>query len=494
MHQLTGAAADALLKTLEEPPPHVVFILATTDPEALKPTVLSRCQRFDFRRVAVDDTVARLRTIADAEQILIGDDALRLIARESTGSLRDAVNLLDQLWTTCGDEVSLEAAQEALGLSPDARALELVQAALQKDLRAGLGVIGAVQSDAIDFMRFKKQVVTHLRHVLLLLTGAEGSLALSKPEEERLREVGKDVDPSVAVTALRAFADADVRSDPYQPLPLELALADIVYGPAQVVAEAAPPPAQQRRDTQRGGQRGGQRGEPQRSREQQRGREPQRGRRETRAAQPPPVGRAAAGADPATAPNRAPAPTAPQRRVEEASTPAAQPAAPSQAAARAPAQAGDDRMVAIRLEVKKRGNARLAAMLNRSCRIVEETEQKLTLGFFPNYHAFHLVQVREGAADVAAAASAVLGRTVTVECVEIDDRARPAPSPAAQPPVDGVRPCRAGTGPCPSLGRIRPVEPSAKPAPELAAKPAPTPSYSLAEDAMQRFGARKVPT
>ena len=484
VHQLTGAAADALLKTLEEPPPHVVFILAMTDPEALKPTVLSRCQRFDFRRIAVDDTVARLRTIADAEQILIGDDALRLIAREATGSLRDAVNLLDQLWTTCGDEVSLEAAQEALGLSPDARALELVQAALHKDLSAGLGVIGAVQSDAIDFMRFKKQVVTHLRHVLLLLTGAEGSLALSKPEEERLREVGQGVDPSVAVAALRAFADADVRSDPYQPLPLELALADIVYGPAQVVAEAAPPPAQQRRDTQRGGQRGGQRGEPQRGREQQRGREAQRGRRETRAAQPPPVGRAAAGADPTPAPNRAPA--APQRRVAEASASAAQPAAP----ARAPTQAGEP-IVAIRLEVKKRGNPRLAAMLNRSCRIVEETEQKLTLGFFPNYHAFHLVQVREGADDVAAAASAVLGRTVTIECVEIDDRARRAASPAAQPPV-------AASGPAaPTQAEREPgpaVEPAAKPAPEPAPEPAPTPSYSLAEDAMQRFGARKVPT
>ncbi len=481
VHQLTGAAADALLKTLEEPPPHVVFILATTDPEALKPTVLSRCQRFDFRRVAVDDTVARLRTIADAEQILIGDDALRLIAREATGSLRDAVNLLDQLWTTCGDEVSLEAAQEALGLSPDARALELVQAALHKDLSAGLGAIGAVQSDAIDFMRFKKQVVTHLRHVLLLLTGAEGSLALSKPEEERLREVGQGVDPSVAVAALRAFADADVRSDPYQPLPLELALADVVYGPAQVVTEAAPPPARQRRDTQRGGQRGGQRGEP------QRGRNAQRGRRETRAAQPPPVGRAATGADPTSAPSSAPAPAAPQRRVAEASAPAAQPAA-----SRAPTQAGD-RIVAIRMEVQKRGNRRLAAMLNGSCRIVEATEQKLTLGFFPNYHAFHLVQVREGADDVAAAASAVLGRTVTIECVEIDDRARRAASPAAQPLVAAsgpAAPTQAEREPRPEPA----VAPADKAAPEPAPEPAPTPSYSLAEDAMQRFGARKVPT
>ena len=439
VHQLTGAAADALLKTLEEPPPHVVFILATTDPEALKPTVLSRCQRFDFRRVAVDDTVARLRTIADAEQILIGDDALRLIAREATGSLRDAVNLLDQLWTTCGDEVSLEAAQEALGLSPDARALELVQAALHKDLSAGLGVIGAVQSDAIDFMRFKKQVVTHLRHVLLLLTGAEGSLALSKPEEERLREVGQGVDPSVAVAALRAFADADVRSDPYQPLPLELALADIVYGPAQVVAEAAPPPAQQRRDTQRGGQRGGQRGEPQRGRGRSAG-----AKLNAVAAKRAPPNRPRSAARPRAPirrPRRTRAPAAPQRGVAEASAPAAQPAA----ASRAPTQAGD-RIVAIRMEVQKRGNRRLAAMLNGSCRIVEETEQKLTLGFFPNYHAFHLVQVREGAGDVAAAASAVLGRTVTIECVEIDDRARPARVAGRAASGCGVRPCRADTG------------------------------------------------
>ena len=151
-------------------------------------------------------------------------------------------------------------------------------------------------------------------------------------------------------------------------------------------------------------------------------------------------------------------------------------------------------MVAIRLEVKKRGNARLAAMLNRSCRIAEETEQKLTLGFFPNYHAFHLVQVREGAGDVAAAASAVLGRTVTIECVEIDDRARPAPSPAAQPPVAASAPA------APTQGRARASAGAGgraarpEPAPEPAAKPAPTPSYSLAEDAMQRFGARKVPT
>ncbi|MCY3921719.1 MAG: DNA polymerase III subunit gamma/tau, partial [Chloroflexi bacterium] len=247
VHRLSKAASEALLKILEEPPAHVVFILATTDPEQLPATVLSRCQRFDFRRVGVDDMVARLRQIAESEEIEIPDDALRLISREATGSLRDGVNLLDQVWVMCGSSVSLEAAQEALGLSPDARAMELASAALRGELVEGLAVLSAVQEDAIDFGRFKRQVVMHLRHALLTLTGATGTLSLSGPELERLEEVCKGVEASAAVTALKAFSEADVRRDPYQPLPLELALAAIVYGPPPAATAPAPAPAQPQR-------------------------------------------------------------------------------------------------------------------------------------------------------------------------------------------------------------------------------------------------------
>ena len=436
VHQLTGAAADALLKTLEEPPPHVVFILATTDPEALKPTILSRCQRYDFRRVAVDDIVGRLRTIAGAEQIAIGDDALRLIARESTGSLRDAVNLLDQLWTTCGDDVSLEAAQEALGLSPDARALALVAAALRKDLSGGLAVLGAVQSDALDFLRFKKQVVTHLRHILLLLTGAEGSLSLSQPEEEQLREAGKGIEPGVAVAALRAFADADVRSDPYSPLPLELALADLVYEPPKQVVEAAPAAASERRGRQsqsaprgQGQQRGQQRGQR---------REPRRASQSQQSAQP---------AQPAQA--------APQGQR------------PARDASARPARAPADQLVEqIRDQLREQREGLIATLLNQSCRIVEQTEDKLVLGFLPNYQNVHMEKVREAVDKVAAAASAVLGRAVSVECVPIDD-ANAAPS--------------------------RPPSGAASASPPAAHPASAEPSYSpLVEDALEHFGARVV--
>ena len=491
VHQLTGAAADALLKTLEEPPPHIVFILATTDPEALKPTILSRCQRYDFRRVAVDDIVGRLRTIADAEGIAIGDDALRLIAREATGSLRDAVNLLDQLWTTCGDDVSLEAAQEALGLSPDARALELVGAALRKELSAGLAVLGAVQSDAIDFLRFKKQVVTHLRHMLLLLTGAEGSLSLSKPEEEQLREAGKGAEPGAAVAALRAFADADVRSDPYSPLPLELALADIVYGPPREIVEAAPAPAPPRaaRQSQQRGQ--GQRQQGQRRSQQSQQPRQQGGARQPQQAQPAqPAGQSPQG----------------QRAARETSSRSARPAA-------------DGLVERIREQLRSEREGLLATMLNQSCRVVEQTDDKIVLGFFPTYQAVHMDRVRQESDKVAAAASAVLGRTVTVECVPVDDanppRGNPNPAPAAASP----EPVAASPPPAaeqlaaeqPTAGQVVAEQPIAQysAAPPPAPEPQPTPqptaestpqpepqpqsAYSpLVEDALEHFGARVV--
>ena len=420
VHQLTGAAMDALLKTLEEPPPHVVFILATTDPEALKPTILSRCQRFDFRRVSVDDMVARLRAIAEAELIEIPDDALRLISREATGSLRDGVNLLDQVWVMCGSTVSVEAAQEALGLSPDARALELASAALQGDLSAGLGVLAAVQEDAIDFARFNKQVVEHLRHVLLSLTGATGTLSLSAPELEQLQEVSQGVEPTAAVNALRAFSKADVRRDPYQPLPLELALAEIVYAPssAAVSAVAPSPPSSQ-----------------QRSRPQERPRSQPPQRREPPREQRPPQSQ-------------------PQRTPPQPPPPMSAPPSPStQSAAAASSTQSDDGQLLdqIRTALRRRQQGLIATMLNGSCRIMEQGEQSITFGFLPNFQQVHMKKVAEAQSDVNAAASEVLRRQVSVRCVPIsedasrDNGGQPAgrapgiaPPQSEQPPRESV--------------------------------------------------------
>ncbi len=423
VHQLTGAAADALLKTLEEPPPHVVFILATTDPEALKPTILSRCQRFDFRRVGVDDMVARLRAISESEGIEIPDDALRLISREATGSLRDGVNLLDQVWVMCGSSVTLEAAQEALGLSPDARAMDLASAALRAKLPEGLAVLAAVQEDAIDFGRFKRQVVTHLRHALLNLTGAAGTLSLSAPEVERLQEVCEGVEAPAAVTALKAFSEADVRRDPYQPLPLELALASIVYGPP---VQAASAPARQQRP-QRQQRSDGQRRQAQR-REQQSTRnlprvqsQPQREVAEQR---------------------QRPQQSTPPRQPTQPGSEPQEPAAPASAGA-----ASGDVLDQIRTALRRRNQGLIATMLNGSCRVTAQSEDSLTLGFLPSYQQVHMQKVVEASEAVSAAASEVLKRPVVVKCVPFDGSSsasagapgtsQPGSRPANRPGVIG---------------------------------------------------------
>ena len=423
VHQLTGAAADALLKTLEEPPPHVVFILATTDPEALKPTVLSRCQRFDFRRVGVDDMVSRLHAIAEAEGIEIPDEALRLISREATGSLRDGVNLLDQVWVMCGSSVTLEAAQEALGLSPDARAMELASAALRGELAEGLGVLAAVQEDAIDFGRFKRQVVTHLRHVLLTLTGATGTLALSAPEMERLEEVCKGVEASAAVTALKAFSEADVRRDPYQPLPLELALASIVYGPPAVEVAAAP--AQQQRSQRQ------QRQDGQRRQGQSDGQPRQDQRREQQATRNLPRAQNQAERAAASPSDQAPAPPPPSQSPERPA-PETQPTSASAGGSSGSADLLDQ----IRTALRRRNQGLIATMLNGSCRITAQTEDSLTLGFLPAYQQVHMQKVVDASTDVSAAASEVLKRQVSVICVSIESSAPTSSNADGGGPID----------------------------------------------------------
>ena len=389
VHQLTDAAADALLKTLEEPPPHVLFVLATTDPQSLKATIVSRCQRFDFRRVGVTAIRGRLREIAEAEGYTIPDEALDLIAREATGSLRDAVNLLDQAASSYGNKISVENTVAALGLSADSRAMEVARAALRKDLKEGVGVLAAVQDDAVDIARFTKQVVTHLRHALLLQSGAAAGLALSEPELAALRGLVDGVEPSTTVAALRAFGSADVQSDPYTSLPLELAMAAVTFG-----KQASPPAAATpERRTQAAGGAG-------------RGRNQRRGE-----------------GKPKLSPTRTPAQraVAPPAKRTAGAVPAAEPPVPPSPSRRRELSPEEEMLRAIRQGVKARGDGALAAWLNSSCRITEVSDDTLTLGFFPNYVKIHKGKVEEGRDLVAAVASEIVGRPMAIRCTAADD-------------------------------------------------------------------------
>ena len=149
-HMVTEAASNAFLKTLEEPPAHAIFVLATTEPHKMLSTILSRCQRFDFHRLSQQAMVSRLEFICNKENITIEQESLRLIAKTTTGSLRDAENLLEQMVAFYGHEVTLQQARETLGITEDLRIKDLVKHIVNHDISEGLKTINTVSNDSID--------------------------------------------------------------------------------------------------------------------------------------------------------------------------------------------------------------------------------------------------------------------------------------------------------------------------------------------------------
>ncbi len=253
-HALTNDAFNAFLKTLEEPPPHSVFVLATTEPERLPPTIVSRCQRFDFHRIAMQDMTERLAGIAQEEGVEVSPEVLRLIGRASGGSLRDGTNLLDQLITSFGSRVTVEQARELLGISGEESALALVKHLLTGNTAQALEVINSVADEGVDLRPLHRMTVELLRAALLIKSGAASSLDLSKDAESQLSFVANSVSLEQIMRALRLFGHVSFRFDQPSPLPLELAAVELGLPPetaapaptvaAPVPAAAAPRPAQ----------------------------------------------------------------------------------------------------------------------------------------------------------------------------------------------------------------------------------------------------------
>jgi DNA polymerase-3 subunit gamma/tau len=240
VHMLTKEAANALLKTLEEPPPYVIFILATTEVHKVPATILSRCQRFDFRRISQADVVAKLTHICKAEGIHIESEGLRLIARSATGSLRDAENLLEQLTTYHGTKIGLHQIQAILGITGDQRAKELVSHIANNDVSAGVAMINSVNNDGLDLRQFNREVVEYLRELLLIKTGSEDSTGLTTEDIAELKALAAKTSLAQIAKAIKLFSQVELGFDNYSTLPLELALVDC----AQPVAERESPPPQ----------------------------------------------------------------------------------------------------------------------------------------------------------------------------------------------------------------------------------------------------------
>ena len=243
VHMLTEYAFNALLKTLEEPPQHAIFVLATTEAHKLPLTIVSRCQRFDFRRISPETTVARLSELCTSEGMEAEAGALALIARAAGGSLRDAENLLEQALVSYGSQVTEEHLRDLLELGGDERALELVGHIVNGSVRDGLAVINEVAGQGADLRQFHRGVMEYLRGVLLLKAKAGAPLGYPDETQSRMKALAQQTSLGHLVRALKTYASADVPRDASTPLPLELALVESTLEPEVAAAPVALAPA-----------------------------------------------------------------------------------------------------------------------------------------------------------------------------------------------------------------------------------------------------------
>jgi DNA polymerase-3 subunit gamma/tau len=432
VHMLTDPAFNALLKTLEEPPPHIIFILATTDVHKVPATIVSRCQRHEFKRIPTSAMADRLAFIAGQEGMEVPREGLEMIARVATGSLRDAINLLEQICDSYGNTPSLEAVREGLGLLGDERAGTLALQALHGEFSPGLDTISSVRDDGLDLRQFQKEVVMRLRELLHVKSGADTESRWTPEQVAEMRESIADVSRETMVQALRAFGQADLRADPLSPLPLELALADAVVPPAAAVRAA---PA-----------------------------------REPAAPMPRPAAAPAARQQPAprTAPRHAPGPP-PAERVPEGlrrdlgnasaediarmlgskapvippapDEPEDAPPAPAVAAATngghlATTPGGNidlDTFVDQKLRpLAKQRAMKFDALLNGSCRAVAYEDGVLTLGFYMDAHHKKTVEQAQTRKVYEELASQIFGEPVAIQCILAEKAPRAIKNPLVQ--------------------------------------------------------------
>ncbi len=229
VHMLSTAAFNALLKTLEEPPAHAIFILATTEVHKIPATVLSRCQRHEFRRIPVKDIIKQLDIIVKAKGLTVEPEALTLVARQATGSMRDAISLLDQL-TSTGEAVTLQGAQTVLGTATSQVVVSLVDAILHRQAAAGLNAIHQALDSGTDPRQFARQVVEYLRNLLLVRLGNADQVDATAELRALMAQQAQSFDLPRLLDAVRLFSAAasEGRSSWQPSLPLELALADSI--------------------------------------------------------------------------------------------------------------------------------------------------------------------------------------------------------------------------------------------------------------------------
>ena len=240
VHMLSTAAFNALLKTLEEPPSHAIFVLATTEIHKIPATVLSRCQRHEFRRVPVDEIVSQLKMIVSAEKFQADDDALIMIARQAAGGMRDAISLLDQLSST-GTKITLALAQSVLGTATNQTVLDVIGSIRDREPATGLETIHRALDSGADPRSLARQIVEYLRGLMLIQMGNASQVEATADVKKQMQAHSASFSTSDVLRMMKVFntAATDLRGGWQPSLSLELALAEVIEGPETTVPQAA---------------------------------------------------------------------------------------------------------------------------------------------------------------------------------------------------------------------------------------------------------------
>ncbi|MDX6455351.1 MAG: polymerase subunit gamma/tau, partial [Gaiellaceae bacterium] len=241
-HQLTDAAWNALLKLIEEPPPHLVFVFCTTDLSKVLPTVRSRCQTFVFQRPRLQDLVTVLTRVAEGEQIDAPAQALSLVARAARGSFRDATSTLDQLSSATEGKVTVQSVLQLLGTVEEEALFRLCDLVIDRDTAGALTFVEELSEQGNDLGRLVSELIEHLRHLLLVqhMREVPESLPVTEEARERLRAQANQLgEPTVIrLIDLLAVAVDDMRQGGDPRLPLELALVKVTRPGADLSRES----------------------------------------------------------------------------------------------------------------------------------------------------------------------------------------------------------------------------------------------------------------
>ncbi|MGB8324778.1 MAG: DNA polymerase III subunit gamma/tau [Candidatus Acidiferrum sp.] len=256
-HMLTGEASNALLKTLEEPPDRVIFVMATTEPENLVDTIRSRSQHFHFRALTFNEITSRLKYIADQENLKIEDGALSVLARMAEGSMRDALSLLEQARAYCGDDIRDKDVRELLGVVPDDALHELVQAIAEQSAERALGLVHTFQKEGRNLQHFCREAIRHMRNLLIArVCGADSDLLAATPDQRpglaKAAELFSEEDLTRFFQILFQ-TDDDLRRKPDPRVHLEMGLLRLINAARLAPLEEVLSEARSRKDGGSGG-------------------------------------------------------------------------------------------------------------------------------------------------------------------------------------------------------------------------------------------------